>query len=265
MISGASQMDGAILVVAATDGQMPQTREHLLLAKQTGVKHIVVFINKADIVDQELLELAEIEIRELLCEFGFDGENAPFIYGSALLALNGDTSEYGEPAIDKLLHYLDTYIPVPQRDYTSPFVLPIDNAFTVPNRGTVIVGTLTRGILTKKMDAELLGFGKKIRTIVSDIHVFNESVASAKAGENVGVLVRGIKKSEVQRGMVLCAYKTQKISNQYDASVYMLQSNEGGRTKPIVSRYTQPLYSQTWNVPCRIDLRKLFGQIDFLK
>lgn len=256
MISGASQMDGAILVVAATDGQMPQTREHLLLAKQTGVKKIIVFINKADLVDNDLLELVEIEIRELLCEFGFDGDNAPVIYGSALLALNGDKSEYGEPSIDKLLHHLDTYIPIPERDYTSPFVLPIDNAFTVPNRGTVVVGTLTRGVLTKKMDAELLGFNQKMRTVVSDIHIFNKSVPSAKAGENVGALVRGIKKGDVLRGMVLCAYKTQQISNQFDASVYMLQSNEGGRTKPIVSKFTQPLYSQTWNVPCRVDLRK---------
>lgn len=259
MISGASQMDGAILVVAATDGLMPQTREHLLLAKQTGVKHIVVFINKADIVDHDLLELAEIEVRELLCEFGFDGDNTPFIYGSALLALNGDKSEYGEPAIDKLLHYLDTYIPIPERDYNSPFVLPIDNVFTVPNRGTVIVGTLARGVLKKKMEAELLGFGQKMRTTVTDIHIFNESVASAKAGENVGVLVRGIKKTEIMRGMILCAHKTQKLTNQYDASVYMLEANEGGRRKPIVSKYAQPIYSQTWNVLCRVDLRKLFS------
>lgn len=259
MISGASQMDGAIMVVAATDGQMPQTREHLLLAKQTGVKKIIVFVNKADLVDKDLLELAEIEMRELLCEFGFDGDNAPVIYGSALLALKGDMSEYGEPSIDKLLHYLDTYIPTPERDYTSPFVLPIDNAFTVPNRGTVIVGTLSQGVIAKKMDAELLGFSQKMRTTIADVHVFNESVPSAKAGENVGVLVRGIKKTEVQRGMVLCAYKSQTLSNQYDASVYMLQSNEGGRSKPIVSRFTQPMYCQTWNIPCRMDLREYFG------
>lgn len=254
-------MDGSILVVAATDGQMPQTREHLLLAKQTGVTKIVVFINKADLVDNDVLELCEIEIRELLCEFGFDGDNAPIIYGSALLALNGDQSEYGEPSIHKLLHHLDTYIPTPERDYKSPFLLPIDNAFTVPNRGTVVVGTLSQGILKKKMDAELLGFGQKIKTVIADVHIFNESVPAAKAGENVGVLVRGIKKSEVQRGMILCAHKSQNISNHYDASVYMLESNEGGRKQPIVSKFTQPIYSQTWNVQCRVDLRKLFDKL----
>lgn len=180
MITGASQMDGAILVVAATDGQMPQTREHLLLAKQTGVQKIIVFVNKADLVDKDMLELVEIEIRELLCEFGFDGDNTPVIYGSALLALNGDQSEYGEPAINRLLHCLDNYFPTPERDYDSPFLLPIDNVFSVPNRGTVVVGTLTRGILKKRTEAELLGFGKKIRTVVADVHVFNESVPAVR-------------------------------------------------------------------------------------
>lgn len=169
-------MDGAILVVAATDGQMPQTREHLLLAKQTGISKIVVYVNKADSVDMDVLELVELEIRELLCDFGFDGNETPVIYGSALLALNGDQSEYGEPSIQKLLDSLDSYVTVPERDFTSPFLLPIDNAFSVPNRGTVVVGTLARGIINKKVDAELLGFGKQLRTVVSDIHVFNESV-----------------------------------------------------------------------------------------
>lgn len=169
-------MDGAILVVAATDGQMPQTREHLLLAKQTGVEKIIVYINKADLVDNDVLELVEIEIRELLCDFGFDGNNAPVIYGSALLALNDDQSEFGEPSIQKLLDQLDSYITVPERDFKSPFLLPIDNVFTVPNRGTVVVGTIARGILNKKADADLLGFGKYLRTTVSDIHIFNDSV-----------------------------------------------------------------------------------------
>lgn len=170
-------MDGAILVVAATDGQMPQTREHLLLAKQTGVKKIIVYINKADLVDNDVLELVEIEMRELLCDFGFDGINAPMVYGSALLALNGDQSEFGEPSIKRLLDSLDRYIPIPERDLQSPFLLPIDNAFTVPNRGTVVVGTLARGILNKKSGSDLLGFGKHLHTIVSDIQVFNESVS----------------------------------------------------------------------------------------
>lgn len=269
-------MDCAILVVAATDGQMPQTREHLLLAKQTGIQKIIVFVNKADLVDNDVLELVELEIRELLCAFGFDGDNVPVIYGSALLALQGDQSQYGEPSIQKLLDHMDTYVTVPERDYKSPFLLPIDNVFSVPNRGTVLVGTIARGILNKKADADLLGFGKFFRTTVTDVHIFNESVPSvsnevgscvrtkvtnysfmqAKAGENVGVLVRGIKKTDVDRGMVLCATKSEVIGNHYDASVYMLAKSEGGRHRPIVSKYTQVLYSQTWSIPCRVDMRK---------
>lgn len=178
MISGASQMDGAIIVVAATDGQMPQTREHLLLAKQTGVNRIVVFVNKADLVEHDVLELVEIEMRELLCEYGFDGENSPVIYGSALLALKGDQSEYGEPSIYRLLSALDEYIPTPQRDVNAPFLLPIDNMFSVPNRGTVIVGTLVRGVLKKKDECDILGHGKILKTTVKDLHVFGESVQS---------------------------------------------------------------------------------------
>lgn len=169
-------MDGAILVVAATDGQMPQTREHLLLAKQTGISRIIVFVNKADLVDTVVLELVELEMRDLLADFGFDGDNAPVVYGSALLALNGDQSEYGEPAIWKLLDHLDSYIPVPQRDYASPVSIPIDNFFSVPNRGTVVVGTISRGTLKRKDAVELLGFGKCFPCIAADIHVFNESV-----------------------------------------------------------------------------------------
>lgn len=155
---------------------MPQTREHLLLAKQTGVKKIVVYVNKADLVDRDVLELVELEMRELLCEFGFDGDDAPVIYGSALLALNGDQSEFGEPSIHRLLDALDNYIPIPTRDYDSPFLLPIDNAFSVPNRGTVVVGTLARGILKRKAECDILGFGQTLRTVATDVQVFNESV-----------------------------------------------------------------------------------------
>lgn len=182
MISGASQMEAAILVVAATDGQMPQTREHLLLAKQVGIKHIVVYVNKADQVDDEVLELVEIEIRELISEFGFDGSNTPVICGSALQALQGSDSEIGEPSIRKLLDAIDEHVPTSVRDITSPFMLPIDNAFTVPGRGTVVVGTLQRGTMNKLADAELLGFGEKIKTVVSDIQVFKKSVPKAIGG-----------------------------------------------------------------------------------
>lgn len=254
MISGASQMDGAILVVAATDGQMPQTREHLLLAKQVGIENIVVFINKADQVDNEMLELVEIEIRELLCDFGFDGGECPVIYGSALHAMQGVESELGEQSIRKLLDAIDEYIPTPIRDVKSPFLLPIDNAFTVPGRGTVVVGTVKRGTILKNSAAELMGFDESHKTTVSDIQVFKNSVPKCVAGDNVGILLRGIKISSVQKGMLLCAAGSEKLSNHYDASMYLLTPGEGGRTKPLTSKYIQQLFSRTWSIPARLDL-----------
>ncbi|XP_017783779.1 PREDICTED: elongation factor Tu [Nicrophorus vespilloides] len=252
MISGASQMDGAILVVAADDGQMPQTREHLLLAKQVGVKNIVVFINKADLVDNEVLELVELEIRELMSDFGFDGDKSPVVFGSALKALNGD--EVWEKSVKQLLDVIDDYIPTPSRDVSSPFMLPIDNAFSVPGRGTVVVGTIGRGTMKKGAEAELLGFNNKMKTIVNDIQVFKKSLPQAIAGENVGILLRGIKLKQVQRGMLLCAMNSQKVSNRFKASIYFLTKSEGGRSKPVTTKYIQQLFSKTWNVSCRIDL-----------
>lgn len=254
MISGASQMDGAILVVAATDGQMPQTKEHLLLAKQVGVGKVVVYVNKADLIDQEVLELVELEIRELLEDFGFDGENTPVIFGSALEALNEKDSDIGTKSIEKLLNAIDTHIPNPERDFKSPFILPIDNVFLVPGRGTIIVGTLSRGVLKKNAEAELLGFDNCLKTVVTDVQVFKKSVPEAKAGENIGVLVRGIKVRDVNRGMLLCEPKTQVLSNRFIASIYFLSKGEGGRSKPITGNYCQQLFSKTWSVPCRVDL-----------
>ncbi|XP_030388125.1 uncharacterized protein LOC115634501 [Scaptodrosophila lebanonensis] len=254
MISGASQMDGAILLVAANDGQMPQTREHLLLAKQVGIQRIVVFINKADLVDQEVLELVEIEMREMLTDFGFDGVASPVICGSALLALRGDQSKFGVPAIEELLEQCDSFIPTPTRDISSPFILPIDNAFTVPGRGTVVVGTIKQGTIVRNADADLLGFNQNIKTTVSDIQIFRKSVPQAIAGENVGALLRGIKISNVERGMQLCAMGSQDISNHYEGSMYLLSRAEGGRHKPMLSKYIQQLFSMTWNVPARVDL-----------
>ncbi|CAH0551527.1 unnamed protein product [Brassicogethes aeneus] len=254
MISGASQMDGAILVVAATDGQMPQTREHLLLAKQVGITKIVVYVNKADLVDTEVLELVDLEIRELLEDFGFDGVNAPVIFGSALEALNGKDSEYGVKSIQKLMDTIDSYIPDPQRDLKSPFMIPIDNIFSVPGRGTVAVGTLSRGVLKKNAEAELLGFDKKITTTVNDIQVFKKSVPQAFAGDNIGALLKGVKLKDIQRGMLLCAAGSEKISNRFNASIYFLSKNEGGRSKPVTGKYCQQLFSRTWNVPCRLDM-----------
>ncbi|XP_053687591.1 elongation factor Tu [Sabethes cyaneus] len=254
MISGASQMDGAILVVAATDGQMPQTREHLLLARQVGIEHIVVFINKADQVDGEVIELVEIELRELLEDFGFDGINSPVVTGSALLALKGDTSELGEPSIQRLLKAIDDYFPSPKRDFTSPFLLPIDNAFTLPGRGTVVIGTLARGTVKRNAEAELLGFDEYVKTTIGGLQVFQKDVNQAKAGDNIGALIRNVKISAVQRGMVLCASGSEKMSNHFNCTMYLLAKNEGGRAKPLTSKYIQQLFSKTWNVPCRIDL-----------
>lgn len=256
MISGASQMDGAILVVAADDGEMPQTREHLLLAKQVGIKKIIVFINKADLVDQESLELVEMEIRELLDNFGFDGNESPVIFGSALQALKEKEGNFGEQSIRQLLNALDSYIPNPVRDYTSPFLIPIDNAFTVSGRGTVAVGTLSRGIVKKNEEAELLGFNEQIKTSIGDIQVFKKSLPEAKAGDNVGILLRGIKLKSIEKGMLLCARDSVNLTNRYKASIYFLTKQEGGRSKPITNKYIQQLFSKTWNVPCRLDLDK---------
>lgn len=253
MISGASQMDGAILVVAATDGAMPQTREHLLLAKQVGIEKIVVYINKADQVDNEVLELVDLEVRELLCDFGFDGVNCPIIIGSALKALQGDQSEIGEPSIKKLLEGIDSFVPTPVRDITSPFLMPIDNAFTSAGRGTVVVGTIKRGMMRKNDECELLGFDQQLKTTVSDMQIFKKNVTKAVAGDNVGVLLRGVKLAMVERGMLLCAYGSESLTNTYDASMYLLTRSEGGRSKPITSKYIQQLFSRTWNIPARID------------
>ncbi|XP_043475773.1 elongation factor Tu-like [Leptopilina heterotoma] len=255
MISGASQMDGAILIVAADDGPMPQTKEHLLLAKQIGIKYIVVYVNKADVSDDEMMDLVEIEVRELLSNYGFDSDNTPFIRGSALLALKGDTSEYGVPSVKNLLNAMDDYLPNPTRDYTSPFVLPVDNFFNVPGRGTVVVGTIKQGIMQKNMHCHLLGFDEKIKTSVADIQVFQKSIPMAKAGENVGVLIRGVKHNAVRKGMILCLINTLTISNHYEAQMYLMSTQEGGRTKPIpVNGFCTQVYCSTWSIYGRFDL-----------
>ncbi|XP_050423709.1 elongation factor Tu-like [Adelges cooleyi] len=254
MIVGASQMDGAILVVAATDGSMPQTREHLLLIKQVGVNHLVVYINKADISENDVIELVELEIRELLTDFGFEGENVPCIVGSAQLALNGDTSELGEKSIRKLLDAIDNHIPTPQRDYSSPFLLPIDNALLVPGRGAVVIGTIKRGTVNRNDKIDLIGFDEKISTSVSDIQIFKQSVPTAKAGDNVGLLVRGIKPKNIRKGMIICPSNSLTMNNHFKATIYFLMRAEGGRSKPITSKYQQQLFSHTWNIASRIDL-----------
>jgi len=206
-------------------------------------------------VDKEMLELVEIEVRELLTDFGFDGSESPVIYGSALLALKGDEeNEFGEKSILKLMEALDSHIPLPTRDFKSPFLLPIDNALTVPGRGTVVIGTIKRGTIKKNAEVELLGFDMKLKTTVSDIQVFKKSVAMAQAGDNVGCLLRGIKLDSVMRGMMLCALKSEVCGNHFEAKIYFLSKGEGGRARPVMSKYIQQMFSRTWNITCRVDL-----------
>lgn len=210
-----------------------------------------MFINKADIVENDVIELVELEIRELLTDFGFEGHEVPCIVGSALLALNSDTSEYGEKSVIKLLDAVDNYIPTPTRDIISPFLLPIDNCLLVPGRGTVVIGTLKRGTVSRNEKVVLLGFDEKIITSVGDIQVFKKSLPSAQAGENIGILLRGIKPKSIRKGMILCPVNTLTMNNHFKATIYFLLRSEGGRTKPITSNYQQQLFSHTWNIVCR--------------
>lgn len=211
----------------------------------------MVYINKADIVDNDVIDLVELEIRELLTDFGFKGHDVPCIVGSALLALKGDKSELGERSVLKLLEAVDSYVPTPKRDFTSPFLLPIDNCLLVPGRGAVVIGTLKRGTVARNDKVDLLGFDEKISTSVSDIQVFKESVPTAKAGENVGILLRGIKPKFIRKGSVLCPSDALKLNNRFKATIYFLSRSEGGRSKPITSNYQQQLFSHTWNIVCR--------------
>lgn len=247
-------MDGAILVVAATDGTMPQTREHLLLAKQIGIEKVIVFINKADAVDAELVELVEIEIRELLSEFGFDSHNTPVIAGSALQALNGVPSEHGEARILKLAETIDSYIEIPKRDYTGPVVMPIENCVSIPGRGSVVIGTLQRGTLKKGDPLQLLGYGHDMMTSVSDMEVFKKSVNQCRAGDNVGILCRGVRHEIVERGMFVCKPGALTQTNYLEGQIYVLTKEEGGRNKPLVDNYMQNMFSNTWNLASCIKL-----------
>ncbi|KAG7506052.1 elongation factor Tu, mitochondrial [Solea senegalensis] len=255
MITGTAQMDGCILVVAGTDGQMPQTREHLLLARQIGVEHVVVFINKADAVeDKEMLELVEIEIRELLTEFGYDGENTPVVIGSALCALENREPELGVNAVMKLLEIVDSYVPLPKRELDKPFLLPIEGVFSIPGRGTVVSGTLERGVIKKGDDCEFVGHNRCLKSVVTAIEMFHKSLDQAEGGDNLGALVRGLKREDVRRGMVMCKPGSIMPHQKVQAQVYILSKEEGGRHKPILTNYMPIMYSLTWDMTCRIAL-----------
>lgn len=253
MITGTAPLDGCILVVAATDGQMPQTREHLLLAKQVGVRHVVVFVNKADAVgDPELLPLVELEVRELLAEFGFDAERTPVIVGSALCALQGRDPELGQQSVLKLLDAIDTHIPLPPRDLDKPFMLPVETVHSIPGRGTVVTGTLERGTIRKGDECEFLGYNRSLRSVVTGIEMFHKSLERAEAGDNLGALLRGLRREDVRRGMVMGRPGSLRAHQKVEAQVYVLSPQEGGRHKPFVAHYTPVMFSHTWDIACRV-------------
>jgi elongation factor Tu len=255
MITGAAQMDGAILVVSAADGPMPQTREHILLARQVGVPYIVVFLNKADMVDdKELLELVEMEVRELLDKYEFPGDKTPIIVGSALKALEGDTSEIGEAAIFKLADALDTYIPQPQRAIDGAFLMPVEDVFSISGRGTVVTGRIERGIVKVGDEIEIVGLKPTAKTTVTGVEMFRKLLDQGEAGDNVGVLLRGTKREEVERGQVLAKPGSITPHTKFEAEVYVLSKEEGGRHTPFFNGYRPQFYFRTTDVTGACDL-----------
>ncbi len=254
MITGAAQMDGGILVVSATDGPMPQTREHILLSRQVGLSNIVVFLNKCDMVDdQEMLDLVEMEVRELLSEYDFDGDNAPVVYGSALKALEGDAA-YEEKIIE-LMAAVDEYIPAPERDTDKPFLMPVEGVLTIPGRGTVATGRVERGTLLLNDTVEIVGMtAERMETVVTGIEMFHKLLDSAEAGDNIGALLRGVKREEIRRGQVLAKPGTVNPHTKFNAEVYVLSHEEGGRKTPFVSGYRPQFYFRTTDVTGVINL-----------
>ena len=250
MITGAAQMDGAILVVSAADGPMPQTREHILLASQVGVPNIVVFMNKADQNDDpEMIELVEMEIRELLNEYDFPGDDTPIIVGSALKALEGDTSEIGVDSVKKLVETLDTYVPEPERAVDLPFLMPIEDVFTISGRGTVVTGRIERGIVNTGDPLEIVGISEATTdTTCTGVEMFRKSLDEGRAGENCGVLLRGIERSAVERGQVLAKPKSINPHTEFEAEIYVLSKDEGGRHTPFFSNYRPQFYFRTTDV-----------------
>ncbi|RUM77875.1 MAG: elongation factor Tu [Candidatus Thioglobus sp.] len=249
MITGAAQMDGAIIVIAATDGPMAQTREHILLSKQVGVPYIVVYMNKADMVDdEELIELVEMEIRELLDEYDFPGDDTPVILGSALKALEGDTSDIGVPSIIKLVEALDTYIPLPKRDTEKTFVMPVEDVFSISGRGTVVTGRIEAGIVNVGDELEIVGIRDTQTTTCTGVEMFRKLLDSGEAGDNVGVLLRGTKREDVERGQVLAKPGSIKPHSKFEAEIYILSKNEGGRHTPFFNNYRPQFYFRTTDV-----------------
>ncbi|AZV95122.1 elongation factor Tu [Kerstersia gyiorum] len=255
MITGAAQMDGAILVVSSADGPMPQTREHILLSRQVGVPYIIVFLNKADMVDDaELLELVEMEVRELLSKYDFPGDDTPIIKGSAKLALEGDQSEMGEPAILRLAEALDSYIPTPERAVDGTFLMPVEDVFSISGRGTVVTGRVERGIIKVGEEIEIVGIRDTVKTTCTGVEMFRKLLDQGQAGDNVGILLRGTKREEVERGQVLAKPGSIKPHTEFTAEVYILSKEEGGRHTPFFNGYRPQFYFRTTDVTGTIDL-----------
>ena len=255
MITGAAQMDGAVLVVSAADGPMPQTREHILLARQVGVPFIIVYLNKADMVDdKELLELVEMEVRDLLTKYDFPGDKTPIITGSALKALEGDQSEIGEPSILKLAEAIDTYIPQPKRAIDGPFLMPVEDVFSISGRGTVVTGRIERGIVKVGDEIEIVGIKPTVKTTVTGVEMFRKLLDQGEAGDNVGVLLRGTKREEVERGQVLAKPGSINPHTKFEAEVYVLSKEEGGRHTPFFQGYRPQFYFRTTDVTGACDL-----------
>jgi elongation factor Tu len=249
MITGAAQMDGAILVCSAADGPMPQTREHILLSRQVGVPHIVVFLNKADMVDDaELLELVEMEVRELLSKYDFPGDDTPIIHGSARLALEGDQSEIGVPSIIKLVEALDTFIPLPERDVDKPFLMPVEDVFSISGRGTVVTGRIERGVIKVGEVIEIVGIRDTQKTTVTGVEMFRKLLDQGQAGDNVGILLRGTKREDVERGQVLAKPGSINPHTDFECEVYVLTKEEGGRHTPFFTNYRPQFYFRTTDV-----------------
>jgi elongation factor Tu len=255
MITGAAQMDGAILVVSAADGPMPQTREHILLARQVGVPYIVVYLNKVDMVDdKELLELVELEVRELLSEYEFPGNEIPIVKGSALKALEGDKGELGEPSIQQLLDAVDSYIPTPKRQTDKPFLMPVEDVFSISGRGTVATGRIERGIIKVGEEIEVVGLKPTAKTVVTGVEMFRKLLDEGQAGDNVGCLLRGLKREEVERGQVLAKPGSITPHTKFKAEVYVLTKEEGGRHTPFFNGYRPQFYFRTTDVTGSVDL-----------
>jgi elongation factor Tu len=255
MITGAAQMDGAILVCSAADGPMPQTREHILLARQVGVPYIIVYMNKADQVDdEELIELVEMEIRELLDQYEFPGDDTPIITGSALKALEGDASDIGIPSVEKLVEEMDRYIPQPERDVDQPFLMPIEDVFSISGRGTVVTGRIERGVVKVGEEIEIIGIKDTTKTTCTGVEMFRKLLDEGVAGDNVGVLLRGTKREEVERGQVLAHPGTINPHTYFEAEVYILSKEEGGRHTPFFNGYRPQFYFRTTDVTGAVDL-----------